>query len=70
MTVMTTTIPAVPIQPTNQTNNHAQDTGGGRSHPSTMASTYLKFQPSDRIVLNLASNDTARTVITVENTSA
>lgn len=35
-----------------------------------MAATYLKFQPADRIVLNLASNEAARTVISVENTSA
>lgn len=41
-----------------------------RRHPSTMAATYLKFQPADRIVLNLASNEAARTVISVENTSA
>lgn len=34
------------------------------------AATYLKFQPGERIVLNLASNEQARTVIAVENTSA
>jgi len=31
--------------------------------------TYLKFQPSDRITLNLASNEAARTVVVVQNTS-
>jgi len=31
--------------------------------------TLLKFEPADRIVINLASNETARTIIHVQNTS-